>query len=356
MSPQTLSLIRELIVIESTQYNQPALEAALGLALSYLPEYTVEHFKQGGAVSALVYNAKKRPKKFKVILNGHLDVVPATANQYSPQIRQHKLYGAGAMDMKASVACLITVFKEVANKVDYPLGLQLVTDEEIGGFNGTKHQIDQGVSADFVIAGEATSLNIANKTKGVLWLKITAKGKTAHGAYPWKGENAIWKMQEFLELLHKHYPTPATEQWQTTINLSRLETSNRSYNKIPDDCEAWLDVRYIAEESGAILGNIKKLLPVGFKLEIIVNEPAQFVDKGNPYIKLLQQATQQTISKSATLYGANGSSDARHFTRTHCDGVEFGPIGGGIGSDKEWVDLRSLEHYQQILKTFLSAL
>ena len=107
------------------------------------------------------------------------------------------------MDMKANVACLMTVFKDVADKVNYPLGLQLVTDEEIGGFHGTKYQIEKGVRAEFVVVGESTDLNIKNRAKGILWAKISAKGKTAHGAYPWRGENAIWKMNEFLNCLKR---------------------------------------------------------------------------------------------------------------------------------------------------------
>lgn len=48
-----------------------------------------------------------------------------------------------------------------------------------------------------------------------------------------------------------------------------------------------------------------------------------------------------------------GSSDARHFTKVGCAGVEFGPIGGGIGTDKEWIDIPSLEKYYKILREFL---
>lgn len=347
------SLAEEFISIKSNSEDIAELDKILSVALSNLSEFTIERFKNNGTNSVLVYSSQKRPKKFKIILNGHLDVIPGKEHQYQPKINNDKLYGVGSMDMKAGVACLIFVFKEVSKKVNYPLGLQLVTDEEIGGFNGTKYQIDQGVRADFVIAGESTGLNIANRAKGILQLKISTKGKTAHGAYPWNGENAIWKMNKFLNLLEERYPVPTHEDWKTTVNLSTIQTSNQTFNKIPDDCEVWLDIRYIPQDSDAIIENIKKLLPEEFKLEIIVKEPALFVDENNTYIKKLQSIDEQIIKKKVSLYGAQGSSDARHFTRLNMNGIEFGPIGGGIGTDNEWVSIKSLEQYYQILKNFL---
>ena len=356
MLQNIVSLSKKFVSIKSTSENPRALVEILELALSYLKEYTIERFESNGVKSALIYHSKRRPKKFKIILNGHLDVIPGKEHQYLPQIKGSRLYGVGSMDMKANVACLIMAFKEIANKVNYPLGLQLVTDEEIGGSYGTKHQIDKGVRADFVIAGEPTNFDIVNKAKGVIWAKISTKGKTAHGAYPWRGENAIWKMNEFLNILKEKYPIPNQQKWVTTVNLSRIETSNQTFNKIPDDCVVGLDVRYIPEEKDTIVKSIKNLVPKGFALNILAKEPAMFTDSDNKYIKILQKAGKQIIKKNIVLRGAQGSSDARHFERVGCLGIEFGPIGSGIGSDNEWVDIPSLEKYYQILKNFLSLL
>ncbi|MCD5409426.1 MAG: M20/M25/M40 family metallo-hydrolase [Methanocellales archaeon] len=351
-----VALTKKFISIKSTPENSKDLEGILNLALSNLKEYTIERFEHGGVKSALIYNTRHRPKKFKIILNGHLDIIPGKERQYAPRVHGSRLYGVGAMDMKASVACLIIAFKEVANKIDYPLGLQLVTDEEIGGFNGTKHQIDKGVKADFVIVGESTGLNIENETKGILWVKISAKGKAAHGAYPWKGENAIWDMYRFLNQVEKKYPLPKKEEWITTVNLANIETKNQTFNKIPDYCEVWLDVRYIPEDGVNIVNNIKRLLPKGFGLTVIAKEPALSTDENNHNIKLLKATIKQTTRKQARILCAHGSSDARHFVRVGCPAIEFGPSGGGMGADNEWVDIPSLEKYYQTLRNFLMSL
>lgn len=348
-----LSLTKKLISIKSIPENQKELEKILALALSHLRGYTVEKFENNNVKSALVYNTPRRPKKFKVILNAHLDVIPGGKNQYSPRIKGNKLYGIGSMDMKGGAACLITAFNKTANKIKYPLGLQLVTDEEIGGFNGTKHQVEKGVRADFVITGEPTNFDIVNETKGVLWLKISTIGKTAHGAYPWRGKNAVLKMNDFINSLKIKYRVPKREKWITTVNLGKIETSNRTFNKVPDDCSIGLDIRYISEDKDKILKDIKKILPKDFKMDIIAKGPAFFINPDNEYVQLLQKTAKKIIKKPIILRGANGSSDARHFTQVGCDGIEFGPIGGEIGSDHEWVNIPSLKKYHQIIKDFL---
>jgi len=356
MLDKILPLTRQFISIKSTFDNQKALGNILELALSNLKEFTIERFENNGVKSALIYRSKKRPKRFKIILNGHLDVIPGKEHQYKPVIDKNRLYGVGSMDMKASVVCLIIAFKEVVDKVNYPLGLQLVTDEQIGGFNGTNHQVSEGVRADFVISGEPTNLNIVNKAKGVLCLKVTCKGKAAHGAYTWRGKNAIWKMNKFLNVLEKEYPILSSEQWKTTVNLSKIETSNSSFNKIPDDCAVWLDIRFIPDDAKTILESVKKSAPRGFKVEVVVQEPALFVNESNGYLKKLQRAAEEITRSKVIIYGAHGSSDARHFINVNCNGIEFGPTGGNIGSDNEWVDIPSLESYCLILKNFLLSL
>lgn len=348
-----LPLAQKLIAIKSIPDNQKALGEVLAVSLKQLKGYKMECFERNGVRSVLLYNTKTRPTKFKIILNAHLDVIPGKEYQYIPQVKGNRLYGVGSMDMKANAACLITVFKEMAQKVSFPLGLQLVTDEEIGGFDGTQYQIEKGVRADFVIAGEPTNFDVVYEAKGILQLKISSKGKTAHGAYPWRGKNAIWEMYKFLEVLQRKYPVPNQETKETTINVSNIETHNTVFNKIPDDCMVWLDIRFNPKEEKTILKNIKRIIPVGFSSTILAFEPALATNKNNRYLKTLKEITEQTIGKDVLVRSAHGSSDARHFARVHCPGVEFGSIGGDIGGDKEWVDISSLEKYYQILKKFL---
>lgn len=348
-----LDLTEKLISIRSISGNPKGLEAALELALSELTGFTIENFERNGIRSALIYAASERPKCFKVLFSGHLDVVPGKEEQYTPRREGDRLYAIGSMDMKANVACLITAFKQVARSVSYPLGLQLVTDEEVGGFDGTKYQVEQGVRADFVIAGEPTNFDIVHQAKGVLNARITARGTTAHGAYPWRGDNAIWKMQQFLGVLLEKFPIPDKQKWITTLNLSRISTSNTAFNKIPDDCCIDLDIRFVPEDSETAVSALKELMPVGFEIEVLCKEAALSTDSEHACIKLLKEIADSKTAGNIAIRGAQGTSDARFFSQVGCPGVEFGPIGGDIGSDTEWVSVASLEQYTQILIEFL---
>lgn len=356
MISNILKLSQELIKIKTNPDNIQALNDALDLVILELEGYTVEIFERYGSRSLLAYMGESRPEKFKVILNGHLDVIPGKDWQYQSRIEGDKMYGVGSMDMKSNVACMIEVFKDLAPKLSYPLGLQIVTDEEIGGFNGTKLQIEEGVKADFVIAGETTQFNIVHQARGILQLKITANGKTAHGAYPWRGENALEKLHEFLSLLSQRIPNPPIEEWKSSINLAKIETENISFNKIPDKATAWLDVRFIPEDADSILSQITSLLPHNFNINIVANEPFLFVEKNDEFVVKIQDAVNKILKKESVCYGAFGSSDARFYTQVGSKGVEFGPIGGGIGTDDEWVSIQSLTDFYNILINFLSSL
>lgn len=356
MEKNILSLTKKLIYIKSTEQNPEKLGEALDLVLGELKGFKIEQFVSNGVRSALIYNSKVKPKKFRILFNVHLDVIPAKDTQFKPKIIGSKLYGAGSMDMKANASCIIFAFKEIATKVNYPIGIQITTDEEIGGFNGTKYQIERGVKADFVIASEPTNFDIVYKAKGVLQLKISTSGLTAHGAYPWRGENAILKMNNFLYNLDKKLPNPKKESWLTTMNVSKIGTTNEAFNKIPDNCYVLIDVRYIKEDEYIILKKIRKIMPKDFKLEIIAKGPAVATQKDNIDISLLQKIIKKNYKNKINLRGAHGTSDISHFAKINCPGIEFGPIGRGIGSDKEWVYIPSLKIYYKIIKDFLESL
>jgi succinyl-diaminopimelate desuccinylase len=353
MTDKILDLSKDLIRLETIPERPEQLALALDLCTRNIKASQIEYFESKGTKSLLAYNTKTRPEKFSVILNGHLDVIPGKPHQYEPRVVGDRLYGVGATDMKCNVACIIAAFNKLAATVEYPLGLQLVTDEEVGGFNGTKFQIDQGVRTDFVIAAESTNFNIVNQAKGVLWAKVKSQGTTAHGAYPWRGVNAIKKMAAFLQQIDSHYPTPKEQAWLTTVNIASINSENKAFNKIPDSCEVNLDIRFLPSESGSVVNDLKKIVPSDMDLQIVAEEPALFVSEDNQHLKKLRQCAESVTGQDIIFYCAQGSSDARHFTRVGDAGVEFGPIGGGIGTDEEWINIPSLFKYVEILERFL---
>ena len=133
MSISILDLTKQLVAIESIDAKKDTLQEVIDVAEKQLDGYTIERFSQNGRPSILAYSGSKRPEKFKIVLNAHLDVVSGRPEQFTPIEKEGKLYGRGVNDMKAGGAAEILVFRDLAKTLPYPIALQLVTDEEIGG-------------------------------------------------------------------------------------------------------------------------------------------------------------------------------------------------------------------------------
>ena len=352
---ELIALTNSLIKILSTSDSKKNLNKVIEFATEDLSNVSIMKFSSQEIPSVLVSNTPKA-KSFKVILNAHLDVVPGKSNQFKPVIKGDKLYGRGVYDMKAAAAVMIQVFNDIANKVSYPLALQLVTDEETGGFHGTKYQIEKGVRADFVISGEPTNFDIKYQAKGIVWLKIDFVGKSAHAAYPWDGDNAIEQASVFINKVTKQFKNPASLSWKTTINIASIESANKTLNKIPDSCSVSLDIRFIPEDEKTIIKKITSLLPNNATHTVLTYESAHFTDKSHPFIKTIQKSAHSELAKSPKLISAMGASDLRHYSKIGIPGIEFGPVGNGHHTDNEWVSIKSLNQYYEILKKTLLAL
>ncbi|MBR5980828.1 MAG: M20/M25/M40 family metallo-hydrolase [Firmicutes bacterium] len=347
---------KNLIAMRTDPDNRPELNRALAYVKDQLKGFTVEDFERNGATSILAYRGDTRPEKFRVILNGHLDVTPGKDGQYEARVEGDRMYGVGSMDMKTNDCVMLEVFKDMVDKVPYPLGLQIVTDEEIMGFNGTGYQVEEGVKADFVIAGETTQFDIVSRSRGILEFKVTAHGVTAHGAYPWRGENAVEKIIKFIDKVYELVPNPETQEWKTSVNLANIEVPNKAYNKVPDVASCMLDIRFTEEDADTILERVKAIVPEDFDFEVYCNGSMLYVDDDDFYLQKIKEAVKKVVGKDPVCYGAYGTSDARFYTEHGMKGVEFGLVGGGIGTDEEWVSIKSAEDFYNVLVTFLESL
>lgn len=350
---EALALAQDFIAVESTKENMGGLQDVLTIAQKALLGFTIETFSDHSVPSLIAYAGTVRPKKFSVILNAHLDVVPGTHGQYKAKIVGDKLFGRGAYDMKAAAAVELVVFRGLADQLKYPIGLQLVTDEEVGGHHGTLYQVKQGVESDCVLVGETSSdLTIGIQSKGIMWTKVTFQGKSAHGAYPWKGDNALWKVHKFLGAIASAFPVPAKAVWETTVNVASIQTSNTTFNKIPDKAYVLLDIRYIPSDKTQVKKKLAQCVGDDGSMEFVTEEPSHETPKDNPYVVSLVKAASHVMGKTCQVAQKHGASDLRHFPKSA--GLEFGPVGGGPHTDEEWVSISGLATYASILKEFLT--
>jgi succinyl-diaminopimelate desuccinylase len=354
-----LAAASELLAVPSTADRPGDLHRALRFVVDFVgPGFTVERFESGGKPSALIYRGAERPR-FQVILNAHLDVVPASPAQFRPRREGDRLYARGAQDMKVSALVEAQVFRELAGTVPYPLALQLVTDEEVGGRNGTLHQIKSGVCGEFVIVGEHSGLRIVTDSKGMITATLRAVGRSGHSAYPWLGDNALVKLHRSLASLLAAYPVPAEEAWRTTVNVARIETPNQARNQIPALAEAWLDIRFppedtdlngkTAEETAAYLASFCE---PGVTPIVDHVDPPHHANRHRREIRRLKQAVADQGYR-ADFLRKHGAADGRFYYQQGTDAVIFGVGGDGLHGPDEYVDTTTITPYYLALKAFL---
>lgn len=321
-------------------------------------ELTVERFERNNTPSLLAYTKGKRPEKFDVILNAHLDVVSGRPDQFISQQKDGKLYGRGTYDMKTAAIIMTSVFLEKVHTSPFKLGLQIVTDEEIGGVNGTGYQVEQGVRTDFFVAGEMTNGAICNQTRGLCWLEIKFRGKTAHGGYPWNGDNAVLQATRFAAKILEKYPTPKQETWGTSANIASITTENDTFNKVPDTATLKIDIRFtpdnaVFENEDTIRSFVSHIDPHAELRDIKSFAAAVNTPPSNPYLSKLLSAAEKAYKAPAPLIQRFGSGDGRYFAKYGTAIIEFGLSGGDAHGDNEHIDIDSIHPYQQSLLTFL---
>ncbi|MEV0679627.1 M20 family metallopeptidase [Actinosynnema sp. NPDC050436] len=353
-----LTLADGLLRIPSTADRPAELAKALEHVLAVVgPGVTTERFESGGKPSALVYRGARRPE-FRVLLNAHLDVVPGTPEQFEPRREGSRLYARGAQDMKLSALVLALVFRDVPTS--FPLGLQLVTDEEVGGRDGTGHQLDQGVAARFAVIGEHSALRLVTESKGLVDARVDATGLAAHSAYPWLGDNALVRLLRAVDALLDAYPVPTSEQWRTTVNVARVETSNAALNQVPADASAWLDIRFPAEDAdfaGRDADEVARHLSAlcGLPVEVGACEPPHRADPDGPDVLALRAAA-RAQGYSGDLLRKHGAADSRYFHQRGVDAVIFGVGGDGQHGPDEHADLDTVLPYYRALRDYLRSL
>jgi succinyl-diaminopimelate desuccinylase len=361
-----LAVAVDLLGVQSTADRPELLRRAVDTVIDFIgPGFRVERFDSNGKPSALVYphrfHGARRPE-FRVIFNAHLDVVPGEPEQFRPRREGDRLYARGAQDMKLSALVEAQVFRGTAQALPYPLALRLVADEEVGGADGTLHQIHQGVTGVFVVIGEHSRLDIAADSKGQVQAKLRASGRAGHGAYPWLGDNALLKLVNTVARLMAGYPAPAEEVWRTTVNLARIDTPNRAFNQTPAQAEAWLDIRFPAEDTDfngrtpqEITGHLQTFCEPGVVVGLDQYDSPQHADHDRPEIKELRRAARSQGYPGDFLY-RHGASDGGFYAGSGIAAVEFGIGGSGQHGPEEYAEISTIVPYYRALKEFLEHL
>ena len=180
-----------------------------------------------------------------------MDVVPGGSDQFEPRVEGDRLIGRGAYDMKGALAVMLTVLHSLRDQDGVRLRLGIVSDEESEEEQnrGSDALVASGFLGDFAITGEPTNLQVGVQAKGVLAIRLEVQGRSAHGATPWLGDNAVVKAVEVfrgIESLPFARHSSALFD-RPSINLGRIMGGD-ALNKVPDSCVIDVDIRFLPDQ------------------------------------------------------------------------------------------------------------
>ena len=290
-----------------------------------------------------------------LVMHGHLDVVPAEPDQFHPRLEGDRLIGRGAYDMKGALAVMMLVLREAREQEAVRLRLGIVCDEESEEEDdrGSDALIADGFIGDFAITGEPTNLQVGVQAKGVLAMRLAISGRSAHGATPWLGDNAVVKAVEvFRGIESLPFARQSSQLFdRPSINLGRIKGGD-ALNRVPDYCVMDVDVRFLPEQDPKQILEQVNSLPDTRVLATFRRPPA-VVEADSPFVLGLCQAASPHHPERVMSVGRDGASDAVSFLGAGVPAVEFGPVGDGHHGPEEWVSVSSLSSYRQALEGFV---
>jgi succinyl-diaminopimelate desuccinylase len=283
----------------------------------------------------------------RLAFNAHLDVVPTgdeaawSHPPFAAEVADGRVYGRGAGDDKASVAAQVMGAVALARSgvpLRGTLVVNEVADEETTGA-GAIHSIEGGlVRADMVIVGEQTLGRVAVGEKGIGGVNVIVTGRTAHGALPWEGANAIDGMARVLVAFAdelqprlKERTHPYFHPSSASVNL--IEAGVKA-NVVPDRCTAYVDRRLApGEDPAAAVAEIREIaeraiagMPgIGVRVEAGEGiRPATMSDPDSPLVRAMLAANRHLgLSEEPT--GFSMATDGRFFASAGIPTIIYGP-------------------------------
>lgn len=305
------------------------------------------------------------PIRQRILLAPHLDTVGASAEGFTPVIKNGRVYGRGACDTKGSAAAMFMAVCELAKSQQRPRETEIIfaglVDEEFAQA-GSRALAASGLKADLAIVGEPTRTQVVTAHKGTLWLQLTTRGKAAHGARPELGRNAVHAMARIVDALETDYAKQLRQRRHPllgsgTINVGTIVGGTQP-NIVPAHCAISIDRRTLPGETAASIRReisdllAKKKLKVSFSNE--KTGPCLALET-RPDLPLVRQFLRSAGQRKPL--GVHFFCDAAVLAAAGIPSVVFGP--GDIAqahTADEWIALTSLERAQGLLARFFSSL
>jgi len=295
--------------------------------------------------------------KASILFLSHVDVVPGKTDCFKFKIRGNRLFGRGVLDMKGPLVASLDAFIKLWMNGNKNIIFAVTSDEEIGGFKGTAFLAKNAFkNIKVAIIPDSSSEDLVLIQKAPFHIKVKAKGKSAHGSKPWEGINAAENLLKCCNEIISNFKSNSHEE--STASLSQFH-SGEAINMLPNMAEAVIDIR-IKQES-EVKGIINTLNDSSKRFQCEwekIDEPLFFeTKKNNFFIKKWREAFFEIHKKQENFIVENGASDARFLWKElQIPIIVTSAIGGGAHSNKEWVNLNSLDKLSETIVKFIISL
>jgi succinyl-diaminopimelate desuccinylase len=325
--------------------------------------FAIEHFRYGDVDNLWATHGSGAPV---LVFLGHTDVVPSgpegewNSAPFEPTIRDGRLYGRGAADMKSGVAAMTLALESyVAKSPDHrgTVALLLTSDEEgPGNENGVRRVVEEfrrrGQRIDFCVTGEPSSRDrlgdiVRIGRRGSLSGHLRVRGVQGHVAYPDKVSNPIHLAAPALaELARTRWDEGNADFPPTSFQISNVRAGTGALNVVPGVFEAWFNFRFCTASSEEDLRARTQaiLLRHGLEFEIDWHSSgAAFLTKDGLLRRAVARACAELLGIEPQPDTGGGTSDARFIAPLGAEVVELGPVNASIHKIDECVSLDELE-------------
>ncbi len=347
MTDELTELIQDLVRIETE--NPPGNEAAAA-------EYIHDWFRDQGIESWLVEEPyPDRPQVAArvgdgdptIVLNGHIDVVPAgdrdqwTYDPYGGEIADGKLYGRGSVDMKAQVAIAMVLARDLAPEFESGnMPGSLVVHAAIGeetGEPGTKSLLEEGYDGDYGVVLEPTKLRTATSEKGLAWYEFSVEGTPSHASRPDQGTNAIMHARPLLDAIEAYdaelrtRTDPLVEKAYATV--TKFEAGTKE-NVVPERAVITIDRRILPGEPvegvdaeiDDLVAEVARDHDVDISWERIRTYEAAEIDVDSPLADVFRKHSAELGGVDPEPWGIQASTDVRNFVNdADIEAITWGP-------------------------------
>ena len=367
---EVLDLTCDLIRRRSVTPEDAGCLALIGVRLQRAG-FHVEHLRYGEVDNLWATHGTAGPT---LAFLGHTDVVPSgpeaswQSPPFEPTIRDGRLYGRGAADMKGSVAAMVVALEQfVAAHPDHRgrVGLLLTSDEEgPTNLDGVRKVVEHfrtvGERIDWCVVGEPSAKErlgdlIRVGRRGSLSGTLSVRGVQGHVAYPEKALNPIHAVAPALaELAVERWDEGNSDFPPTSFQVSNLNAGTGANNVIPGELKALINFRYCtasrAEDLRARIEAILHRHGLDFVLEWNLSGEPFLTPPGGVLRETVVAICRELCGLDPEQSTGGGTSDGRFIAPMGAEVVEIGPVNATIHKVDECVALEELEQLPSVYR------